>query len=108
MININKLSNRARYILSYSIIIPILPFVIFIFMGIDIELMDAFSLDSEFIISCLLIIELTIFISVFNFIAYQMNLDKSLKSKENKILKLLIIANLVISTTIVLIMNFGI
>ena len=70
--------------------------------------MNELSLDSEFIICFLLITELTTFISGFNFIAYQLNLDESSKSKENKILKSLIIANLMISTMIVLIMVFAI
>lgn len=108
MIVINKLSSKGRYILSYSIVIPITPFVIFLFTGINIQLMDGFSLDSEFIICFLLIAELTIFISGFNFIAYQINLNEFLKSKENKVLKSLIIVNLMISTMIVLIMEFTI
>lgn len=106
MVFIHKLSSKDRYILSYSIIILILPFVIFLFTGINIQLMDEVSLDSEFIMCFLLITELIIFVSGFNFIAYQLNLDKPLKSKENKILKSLIIANLMISTMIVLIMEF--
>ncbi|MGL5352061.1 MAG: hypothetical protein ACRDA5_01900 [Clostridium sp.] len=101
----NKAKSNIAYILSYVLPMIFYPFILFLIVGINAQIINEISpmggLDN--IMSLIVIAEMSAFVSGINYIAYSIS-KKYLEVSENKrIFKRLVISNTIIITAIDLI-----
>ena len=92
----------SKYIISYILPLPFNLFMMWYFMGVNIEILSLFKIGHlEYILRFLLIIEMTVIISFFNYLGYRSTLKNIDKEKSLSIYKKLVIINAVIMTMII-------